>query len=97
MSTAKAASVLQSRLLGDIDQWTSTVMTWSHLQRELERSSYPVNPLKDGEENVQSGNVLQRSDEQSAPDTTEKKRKRDDDSDDALTEKSEQNAKKGEK
>lgn len=46
MSIAKAASALQSRLLGDIDQWTSTVMTWSHLQRELETRLDPVNLLK---------------------------------------------------
>ncbi|XP_071389941.1 THUMP domain-containing protein 2 [Centroberyx affinis] len=32
---AKAASVLQSRLLGDRSEWTSAVMTWSRLQREL--------------------------------------------------------------
>lgn len=97
MSTAKAASVLQSRLLGDIDQWTSTVMTWSHLQRELENRSCPVNLLKGGtrEEIVHCGNVVQMSDEQSGAVTTEKKRKRDDDSDEALTEKSEENARKG--
>ncbi|XP_073338175.1 THUMP domain-containing protein 2 [Pagrus major] len=34
-SPAKAASVLQSRLLGDKNQWTSAVMTWSRLQGEL--------------------------------------------------------------
>uniref|UniRef100_UPI003AAF6638 THUMP domain-containing protein 2 n=1 Tax=Centroberyx gerrardi TaxID=166262 RepID=UPI003AAF6638 len=32
---AKAASVLQSRLLGDRSEWSSAVMTWSCLQREL--------------------------------------------------------------
>lgn len=32
---AKAASVLQSRLLGDRNQWTSAVMTWNRLQGEL--------------------------------------------------------------
>ncbi|KAL7383927.1 hypothetical protein ABVT39_020811 [Epinephelus coioides] len=35
ISPAKAASVLQSRLLGDSNQWTSAVMTWSRLQGEL--------------------------------------------------------------
>uniref|UniRef100_A0A8C4EKP3 THUMP domain containing 2 n=1 Tax=Dicentrarchus labrax TaxID=13489 RepID=A0A8C4EKP3_DICLA len=34
-SPAKAANVLQSRLLGDRNQWTSAVMTWSRLQGEL--------------------------------------------------------------
>ncbi|KAI3362778.1 hypothetical protein L3Q82_001833 [Scortum barcoo] len=34
-SPAKAASVLQSRLLGDADQWRKAVMTWSRLQGEL--------------------------------------------------------------
>lgn len=37
MFVAKAASVLQSRLLGDKDQWISAAMTWRRLQRELER------------------------------------------------------------
>ncbi|XP_010765757.1 THUMP domain-containing protein 2 [Notothenia coriiceps] len=32
---AKASSVLQSRVLGDKDQWSSAVMTWSRLQGEL--------------------------------------------------------------
>lgn len=82
--------MLQSRLLGDIDQWTSAVMTWSHLQRELEHRSYPVNLLNAStrEELVQFRNFFQMSDVQSGADTTEKKRKRDDDCDDALTEKS---------
>ncbi|TKS85879.1 THUMP domain-containing protein 2 [Collichthys lucidus] len=34
-SPAKAASVLQSKLLGDRNQWASAVMTWSRLQGEL--------------------------------------------------------------
>ncbi|XP_042358262.1 THUMP domain-containing protein 2 isoform X2 [Plectropomus leopardus] len=34
-SPAKASSVLQSRLLGDRNQWSSAVMTWSRLQGEL--------------------------------------------------------------
>ncbi|XP_030604053.1 THUMP domain-containing protein 2 isoform X2 [Archocentrus centrarchus] len=34
-SAAKAASVLQFRLLDDKNQWTSAVMTWSRLQGEL--------------------------------------------------------------
>ncbi|XP_070697182.1 THUMP domain-containing protein 2 [Pempheris klunzingeri] len=34
-SPAKAASALQSTLLGDSNQWTSAVMTWSRLQGEL--------------------------------------------------------------
>ncbi|KAK1905339.1 THUMP domain containing protein 2 [Dissostichus eleginoides] len=32
---AKASSLLQSRVLGDKDQWSSAVMTWSRLQGEL--------------------------------------------------------------
>ncbi|XP_037638685.1 THUMP domain-containing protein 2 [Sebastes umbrosus] len=35
ISPAKAASVLQSRVLGDRNQWTSAAMTWSRLQEEL--------------------------------------------------------------
>ncbi|XP_054456457.1 THUMP domain-containing protein 2 [Anoplopoma fimbria] len=35
INPAKAASVLQSRVLGDIDQWTGAAMTWSRLQGEL--------------------------------------------------------------
>ncbi|XP_047458238.1 THUMP domain-containing protein 2 isoform X2 [Mugil cephalus] len=34
-SPAKAASMLQSRLLDDKNQWTSAVLTWSRLQGEL--------------------------------------------------------------
>nr|XP_020457408.1 THUMP domain-containing protein 2 isoform X2 [Monopterus albus] len=34
---AKAASVLQSRLLGDKNQWTRAALTWSRLQGELEQ------------------------------------------------------------
>lgn len=40
---AKAASVLQSRLLGDSNQWTSAVMTWGRLQRELADRRTTVN------------------------------------------------------
>lgn len=43
MFVAKAASVLQSRLLGDKDQWISAAMTWRRLQRELERRRAAVN------------------------------------------------------
>ncbi|KAL6102251.1 thumpd2 [Pungitius sinensis] len=32
---AKAASVLQSRVLGDVAQWTGAAVTWSRLQGEL--------------------------------------------------------------
>uniref|UniRef100_A0A3B4FT40 THUMP domain containing 2 n=1 Tax=Pundamilia nyererei TaxID=303518 RepID=A0A3B4FT40_9CICH len=38
----KAASVLQSRLLGDKNQWTSAVMTWSRLQGELTGSKNTI-------------------------------------------------------
>ncbi|TMS04568.1 THUMP domain-containing protein 2 [Larimichthys crocea] len=34
-SPARAASVLQSKLLGDRNQWAGAVMTWSRLQGEL--------------------------------------------------------------
>ncbi|KAK2824548.1 hypothetical protein Q5P01_021723 [Channa striata] len=34
-SPAKAASILQSKLLADRNQWTSAVLTWSRLQGEL--------------------------------------------------------------
>lgn len=40
---AKAASVLQSRLLGDKNEWTSAVMTWSRLQGELADRRTTVN------------------------------------------------------
>lgn len=43
MFVAKAASVLQSRLLGDKDQWISAAMTCRRLQRELERRRAAVN------------------------------------------------------
>lgn len=36
--TAKASSLLQSRLLGDRHEWRSAVMTWSRLQGELAAS-----------------------------------------------------------
>uniref|UniRef100_H3CWS2 THUMP domain-containing protein n=1 Tax=Tetraodon nigroviridis TaxID=99883 RepID=H3CWS2_TETNG len=90
---AKAASVLQSRLLGDADPWTSSVLTWRRLQGALEHSSYSVNRLK-GRTGEKSDDV-RMSGEQSGADTTERKRKRDEDSDDAGTEKSEEHAKKG--
>ncbi|KAA8583551.1 hypothetical protein FQN60_014759 [Etheostoma spectabile] len=41
---AKAASVLRSRVLGDKTLWTSAVMTWNHLQGELEGRRTSVNP-----------------------------------------------------
>uniref|UniRef100_A0A087XKS8 THUMP domain containing 2 n=1 Tax=Poecilia formosa TaxID=48698 RepID=A0A087XKS8_POEFO len=41
-SPAKAASVLQSRLLGDGCQWISAVRTWSRLQGELAASRNAV-------------------------------------------------------
>ncbi|XP_017284737.1 THUMP domain-containing protein 2 isoform X2 [Kryptolebias marmoratus] len=37
-SPGKASSLLQTRLLGDRNQWSSAVMTWSRLQRELAAS-----------------------------------------------------------
>lgn len=37
-SIAKASSLLQSRLLGDRNQWSRAVMTWSRLQGELAAS-----------------------------------------------------------
>ncbi|XP_023271487.1 THUMP domain-containing protein 2 isoform X1 [Seriola lalandi dorsalis] len=40
---AKAASVLQSRLLGDGSQWTNAVVTWSRLQGELANRRTTVN------------------------------------------------------
>lgn len=43
MSVAKAASVLQAKLLGDRDQWTSAVMTWRRLQGELAHRKTTVN------------------------------------------------------
>ncbi|XP_040905038.1 THUMP domain-containing protein 2 isoform X2 [Toxotes jaculatrix] len=42
-SPAKAASVLQSRLLDDRNQWTSAVLTWSRLQGELSDRRTSVN------------------------------------------------------
>uniref|UniRef100_A0A3B4Z1N9 Uncharacterized protein n=1 Tax=Stegastes partitus TaxID=144197 RepID=A0A3B4Z1N9_9TELE len=45
-SPAKAASVLQSRLLGDRHQWSSAVMTWSRLQGELAGSRTTVKTPK---------------------------------------------------
>lgn len=89
MSTAKAASALQSRLLGDKDQWTSTVMTWRYLQRELVHRPYPVNP-SEGSAREECRDVVQISFEQTG--ATEKKRKSEGD---ALIGKSEENAKKG--
>ncbi|XP_034754723.1 THUMP domain-containing protein 2 isoform X2 [Etheostoma cragini] len=41
---AKAASVLQSRVLGEKNRWTSAVMTWNHLQGQLEGRRTTVNP-----------------------------------------------------
>ncbi|KAF7655029.1 hypothetical protein LDENG_00061740 [Lucifuga dentata] len=46
-STAKAASVLQSRVLGDRNQWINAVMTWSRLQRELAGTSIHNIPRTD--------------------------------------------------
>ncbi|XP_069568388.1 THUMP domain-containing protein 2 isoform X1 [Brachyistius frenatus] len=42
---AKAASELQTKLLGARDQWTSAVMTWSRLQEELKSSRTPSTAL----------------------------------------------------
>lgn len=42
MFAAKAASVLQSRLLGEKDQWSDAVMTWRRLQRALERRNLNI-------------------------------------------------------
>ncbi|XP_060896191.1 THUMP domain-containing protein 2 [Labrus mixtus] len=43
-SPAKAASLLQSRLLGDRNQWACALMTWSRLQGELTGRGRAVNP-----------------------------------------------------
>lgn len=83
--------MLQSRLLGDIDRWTTTIMTWSRLQGELEHRSYPGHLLK----STTRKEVVQMRDEQPGADTKDKKRKRDVDSDEELREISEENAKKG--
>lgn len=45
---AKAVSVLQSRLLGDRNEWASAIMTWSRLQRELaSRGTTDITPSTD--------------------------------------------------
>ncbi|XP_061600885.1 THUMP domain-containing protein 2 [Cololabis saira] len=49
-SQAKAASMLQSRLLEDRNQWSSAVMTWSRLQGEMAATTnttiqHPSSPL----------------------------------------------------
>ncbi|XP_011601405.1 THUMP domain-containing protein 2 [Takifugu rubripes] len=72
---AKAASALQSRLLGDIEQWTSAVRTWTRLQREMVYRSYPVRLSKGS---TREDSVVQKRNE---PSGTGKKRKRDDDVD----------------
>lgn len=41
--------MLQSRLLGDKDQWISAAMTWRRLQRELERRRAAVSTTKQEE------------------------------------------------
>ncbi|KAM3605932.1 uncharacterized protein V6R79_007549 [Siganus canaliculatus] len=43
-SPAKAASVLQEKLLGDHNEWTKAVMTWSCLQGELAHRRTTVTP-----------------------------------------------------
>ncbi|KAM6997244.1 THUMP domain-containing protein 2 [Tautogolabrus adspersus] len=43
-SPAKAASLLQSRLLGDRNQWACALMTWSRLQGELTARGRAGNP-----------------------------------------------------
>lgn len=41
--TAKVASVLQSKLLGDRSLWTEAVLTWSRLQGEVAERKSTVN------------------------------------------------------
>ncbi|XP_070772557.1 THUMP domain-containing protein 2 [Enoplosus armatus] len=92
-SPAKAAYVLQSRLLGDKNQWTNAVMTWSRLQGELADRRTTVNSPstalgvtkkkeegRRSEEQREEGEKCDVKSRKSAEaQTLEKKRKRDDD------------------
>lgn len=87
---AKAASVLQSRLLGEKDQWSGAVMTWRRLQRELERRKAALTRQQEEDRwseaverreisGGQNESEVQRVVEPSRPRwTLNKKRKRDD-------------------
>ncbi|XP_039995297.1 THUMP domain-containing protein 2 isoform X2 [Xiphias gladius] len=68
-SSAKAASVLRSRLLGHRSQWHSAVLTWSCLQRELSNRSTTVNTSRTapgvmGKRKGEQGNREQREEEE---------------------------------
>lgn len=92
MFIAKAASVLQSRVLGDRNQWTSAAVTWSRLQEELKgrrtTGNTPSTALgvtrKREEGSGSERETVQRGEESSRETcgveakTLEKKRKRDD-------------------
>lgn len=77
---ANAASTLQSRLLGDKSHWSTTVMTWRRLQRELADKRTAINTLgtrqSRGGQIEESGNNAQKSDEENGAQTVEKKRRR---------------------
>uniref|UniRef100_A0A3Q3R9G4 Ribosomal RNA large subunit methyltransferase K/L-like methyltransferase domain-containing protein n=1 Tax=Monopterus albus TaxID=43700 RepID=A0A3Q3R9G4_MONAL len=81
----KAASVLQSRLLGDKNQWTRAALTWSRLQGELEQKKNRITSRE--EEDEQGMETRKRTGEQREEEngnrslgtraqTVEKKRKR---------------------
>ncbi|KAM6922918.1 THUMP domain-containing protein 2 isoform 1-T2 [Lycodopsis pacificus] len=66
---AKAASELQSRVLGDISQWTAAAATWSRLQGELSgRRMTDHKPRREegrGSEEGRQGETEQRDEESS--------------------------------
>lgn len=63
MFAAKAASELQSRVLGDISQWTAAAATWSRLQGEL--SGRRMTDHMPGREEGRQGETEQRDEESS--------------------------------
>lgn len=82
--------MLQSRLLGEKDEWSGAVMTWRRLQRELERRKAALTRQQEEDRwseaverreipGGQNESEVQRVDEPSRPRwTLNKKRKRDD-------------------
>ncbi|CAJ1066718.1 THUMP domain-containing protein 2 [Xyrichtys novacula] len=76
ISPAKAAAVLQSRLLGDRNQWTCALMTWNCLQGELsnrQSTTNTTNPAFVGESEEVRGNEGQTEKEKPNVDTMRNK------------------------
>lgn len=69
---AKAASLLKSRLLGDRNQWTSTVITWRRLQGELAGKTTVSMPSTALRVTIKRGSEEQKEEEEKCDEESQK-------------------------